>query len=54
MGRYSVRRKQDLSGIATLTANPIAIENIRAALDKVSQEMASIAGVPKSAFEPKK
>lgn len=54
MGRYSVRNKQDLSGIATLTGNPIAVDNIRATLDKVAQDMASISGVPKSAFQPKK
>ncbi|MCM1077763.1 MAG: hypothetical protein NC411_10435 [Bacteroides sp.] len=54
MGRYSVKSKQDLSGIATLTGNPIAVDNIRAVLDKVSQRMAPISGVPKSVFKPKK
>ena len=29
MGRYNVRSKQDISGIATLTNDPIAIDNIR-------------------------
>lgn len=29
MGRYNVRSNQDLSGIATLTNDPIAIDNIR-------------------------
>lgn len=29
MGRYNVKSKQDLSGIATLTYNPIAVDNIR-------------------------
>ncbi len=31
MGRYNVKSKQDISGIATLTNNPIAIDNIRTA-----------------------
>lgn len=54
MSRYSVRSKQDLSGIATLTENSIALDNIRAALDKVRQEFVSITGFPKSAFQPPK
>lgn len=29
MGRYSVKGKQDISGIATLTGNPVAVDNIR-------------------------
>lgn len=29
MGRYNVNRKQDLSDIATLTYDPIAVDNIR-------------------------
>ncbi|WP_305277908.1 hypothetical protein [uncultured Duncaniella sp.] len=29
MGRYSVKSKQDISGIATLTDNPVAVDNIR-------------------------
>lgn len=28
MGQYNVKSKQDLSGIATLTNNPIAVDNI--------------------------
>lgn len=34
MGRYNVKSKQDLSGISTLTDNPIAVDNIRAAVLK--------------------
>lgn len=29
MGRYNVKSKQDLSGIATLTNDPIAIDNLK-------------------------
>lgn len=29
MGRYNVNRKQDLSGIATLTNDTIAVDNIK-------------------------
>ena len=29
MGKYSVKGKQDISGIATLTDNPVAVDNIR-------------------------
>lgn len=32
MGRYSVKSKQDISGIATLTNNPVAVDNIREAV----------------------
>lgn len=31
MGRYSVKSKQDISGIATLANNPVAVDNIREA-----------------------
>lgn len=31
MRRYNVKSKQDISGIAILTNNPIAIDNIRTA-----------------------
>lgn len=53
MGRYSVKRKQDLSGIATLTGNPIAIDNISAEIKKIKQKAVCIAAVPKSAFTKK-
>lgn len=29
MGRYNVKSRQDLSGISTLTDNPIVVDNIR-------------------------
>nr|DAQ45991.1 MAG TPA: hypothetical protein [Caudoviricetes sp.] len=29
MGRYNVRQKQSLDGIATLTNDPLAVENIQ-------------------------
>lgn len=56
MGQYNVKSKQDLSGIATLTNNPIAVDNIRirAELKKLEKEFAQISGVPKSAFPPEK
>ena len=54
MGRYSVRSKQDISGIATLTDNPVAVDNIHAAIKHLEEECVQIAGVPKSAFPPNK
>lgn len=54
MGRYNVKSKQDLSGIATLTNDSIAIANIRALQKQLKKECAQITGVPKSAFSPMK
>ena len=38
MGRYNVRGKQDLSGIATLTNDPIALENIKNVAKRTKEE----------------
>lgn len=54
MGRYSVKSRQDISGIATLTNNPVAVDNIRALQNQIEKECVNIVGVPKSAFSPKK
>lgn len=54
MGRYSVKSKQDISGIATLTNNPVAVDIIRASLKQIEKEVLQIAGVPESAFFQKK
>ena len=50
MGKYNVRNKQDISGIATLTNNPIAVDNIRSTLKHMEQTAAQIVAVPKSAL----
>nr|DAJ59651.1 MAG TPA: hypothetical protein [Caudoviricetes sp.] len=34
MGRYNVRQKQNLDGIATLTNDPLAVENIQKNVNK--------------------
>ncbi len=39
MGRYNVGSKQDLSGIATLTGNPLAVDNIRNAARRAKEEL---------------
>lgn len=39
MGRYNVRSKQDLSGIATLTNDTIAVDNIRCAARRAKEEL---------------
>ena len=39
MGRYNVRSKQDISGIATLTNDPIAIDNIRSVARLVEKKL---------------
>ena len=54
MGKYNVKSKQDISGIATLTNNPIAVDNIRAELKHFEKRFAQITGVHKSAFHPNK
>ncbi len=38
MGQYNVKSKQDLSGIATLTNNPIAVDNIRSVSRRAKEE----------------
>lgn len=38
MGQYNVKSKQDLSGIATLTNNPIAVDNIRSVARRAKEE----------------
>ncbi|WP_304423462.1 hypothetical protein [uncultured Duncaniella sp.] len=49
-----MKSKQDISGIATLTDNPVAVDNIRASLKHIERECVKIAAVSKSAFPPKK
>lgn len=39
MGQYNVKSKQDLSGIATLTNNPIAVDNIRSVARRAKEEL---------------
>lgn len=34
MGRYNVKQKQNLEGIATLTNDPLAVENIHKKVNK--------------------
>lgn len=38
MGQYNVKSKQNLSGIATLTNNPIAVDNIRRVARRAKEE----------------
>lgn len=38
MGQYNVKSKQDLSGIATLTNDPIAVDNIRRLAKRAKEE----------------
>ena len=51
---YTVNCKQDLSGIVTLTNDPIAIDNIRAEKERIKQKALEITAVPKSAFALRK
>ncbi len=53
MGKYSVGAKQDISGIATLTDNPVAVDNVRSELKRIWDETISLYKVPKSAFPDK-
>ena len=39
MGQYNVKSKQDLSGFATLTNNPIAVDNIRSVARRAKEEL---------------
>lgn len=39
MGQYNVKSKQNLSGIATLTNNPIAVDNIRSVARRSKEEL---------------
>lgn len=39
MGRYNVKSKQDLSGIATLTNDSIAVDNIRSVARRAKEEL---------------
>lgn len=39
MGRYNVKSKQDLSGIATLTNDSIAVDNIRSLARRANEEL---------------
>lgn len=53
MGRYNVRTKQDLSGIATLTHDPITLDNIRACIWTINERAMQIKGVAKSVQQTK-
>lgn len=36
MGRYTVKSKQNLEGIQTLTGNGIALDNLRGSIGRIS------------------
>ncbi len=46
MGRYNVGNKQSIEGIATLTNNPIALDNIRAEINKVKRQALELTDIP--------